>query len=662
LAEYTFGTNISFTDRKNILIFRRKYPIQMRNQNWHRSLMAISIWRWFLFFCVPLVSSSQTTNISGVVNTYHSVVEVIPSKACVRVSSTAGLTPSVKVLLIQMKGASLNTTSNTTAFGDTVSLNNAGNYEVGTICAIVGDSVFLVHTILNTYTPGTGKVQLVKFAEYVSANVIGTVTATGWNNSTGTGGVIAIFAEQDITLNSDINADANGFRGGIFAQSNTFCNNSYSAYFYDGAPSFFLGQSGAYKGEGIADVTASISGGRGAFGNGGGGGNNHNNGGGGGANLGAGGLGGGNSTDPEISNCTASFPGEGGKPLSNWAGRKIFLGGGGGAGHNNNVVTTTPGANGGGIIFIHAANLIGNGRSITAAGGVGSNSQADGAGGGGGGGTIILDIAGYSGALTVRADGGQGGDSNDALNIGRCYGAGGGGGGGALYFSGALPTATISSAAGAAGLEYNREATCEAPKYPNAGTAGQTTTGYAYRASSTLASYCSIVLPVRITSFRATAMNSTITLDWRLPNASDGGFFIIERAEGNGSWSELESLPMQNGSEAYSALDKRPLSGYNSYRIKIVSAANAISYSSVRHVFFNIQSEKLNIYPNPAFDKITIAGITGTAVISVREIAGKIVFEKSVVLSQVSTISLPRLKAGVYVMTVNGMVRKIIIN
>ncbi|MEO8406022.1 MAG: hypothetical protein ABI480_15550, partial [Chitinophagaceae bacterium] len=339
----------------------------------HTSLIRAALSWLFVVLFIPSLFS-QTTNISGTVNIYQKVVEVIPAKACVRVSSTTGLTPSAKVLLIQMKGATINT-ANSSAFGDTTALNDAGNYEIGTICTIIGDSVFFVHTLLNTYSPVAGKVQLVQFGEYVNANVTGAITAAPWNNTTGTGGVIALFVEEDLIMNQSISVSGSGFRGGAFVQSNTTCTNTMSGYVYNGSSS--APQNGAYKGEGIADVTVAQSGGRGAPANGGGGGNNHNNSGGGGANLSRGGLGGGNSSS---SGCSAAFKGEGGKAMSSWNGKKIFAGGGGGAGHNNNAVLTLGGANGGGIIFIHADNIIGNGNKIGATGGKGGNAQADGAG------------------------------------------------------------------------------------------------------------------------------------------------------------------------------------------------------------------------------------------------------------------------------------------
>src|SRR5205809_3906346 len=174
--------------------------------------------------------ASAQTNISGVVNSYYKVVEVIPAKACVRLNTVVGLARLQKTLLIQMKGASVVTTNNS-SFGDTTSLNNAGNYEIAIICAINGDSVFMFHNFLNSYTV-TDKVQLVKFAEYNSAKVIDTVKASPWNNTMGLGGVIAISVSQDLTLNAPIYADSSGFRGGDYVLSNGTCSNFFAATGY----------------------------------------------------------------------------------------------------------------------------------------------------------------------------------------------------------------------------------------------------------------------------------------------------------------------------------------------------------------------------------------------------------------------------------------------
>ena len=187
-------------------------------------------------------------------------------KMRLKLDNVSGLAYGNTVLLIQMKGATINTTASSSTFGDITSLNDAGNYEIATICSVSNDSVYFFNTILNSYDVNY-KVQLVKFGEYYSANVIDTVKAQSWNNSTGKGGVLAIKVEEDLTLNAPLFADAMGYKGGNFYLHTTaFCIPSATIWAYSATSTST--SNGAYKGEGVADVDVSINGGRGAPANG----------------------------------------------------------------------------------------------------------------------------------------------------------------------------------------------------------------------------------------------------------------------------------------------------------------------------------------------------------------------------------------------------------
>lgn len=608
------------------------------------------------FFVFYSTAVSQTTNINGVVNSYYQVIEVIPSKAGLRVTDVSGIVPTTYAMIVQMKGATINTT-NSSSFGDTTSLNNAGNYEINRICAVIGDTVFMVNDLMNAYTVAD-KVQIVQFAQYVSANVTDTIKAAPWNNTTGTGGVIALFAEDTLTLNAPIYATGQGYAGGAFFQSNGTCTNLLTGYTYN--PSLAT-QNGAYKGESVATVAANINGGRGAPANGGGGGNNHNNSGGGGSNLNAGGRGGGNSSASGC-NASANHKGEGGRPLSSWGGRKIFLGGGGGAGHNNNGALTLGGGNGGGIIFIHADTLIGNGYIISANGAKGGNSQADGAGGGGGGGSIIMDVNVYDDSVCVQAKGGDGGDSNDANNTNNCRGGGGGGGGGVIYFTGAVVADSINAGLGVAGLETNRHnASCGTIQPASDGTNGEVVSSYAYRSSSSLASYCAIILPVRLISFEAKAGNKKTFLQWKIAGAETADNFTIERMNENGRWIEILNLPANLLREEYDAVDNNPLPDFNLYRLKIMEKNKAVSYSAIQRVYFKHDKNSFTVYPNPAHNKVVISGnFNNTADMKLTDISGKIILIRKI-NSRQTEIELPILNNGTYFISINQVVRKLII-
>src|SRR5678810_714917 len=113
---------------------------------------------------LPCILFSQT-NKSGVVNSYYKVTGINYGQSGLKLDNVNGLAVNDRVLLIQMKGATVNTT-NSSSFGSVSSMNNAGNYELATVCAVRNDSVFLLQQLLHTYTEAD-KVQLVKIPRYV---------------------------------------------------------------------------------------------------------------------------------------------------------------------------------------------------------------------------------------------------------------------------------------------------------------------------------------------------------------------------------------------------------------------------------------------------------------------------------------------------------------
>jgi hypothetical protein len=626
------------------------YPVRLKT--FHLFLLSA-------FTCLSNFSKAQTTSISGIVNTYYKVIEIVPAKACVRVTNASGLAYNDKVMLIQMKGASINT-SNSISFGDTTSLNNAGNYEIATVCHIIADSVFLVYMIKNQYDVA-GKVQLVKIPQYFSANIIDTLKPAPWNNTTGTGGVVAIIAEQDIILNAPVYADSSGFRGGAYMLSNGTCTNFFPAlgYFYDA--NVLTPQDGSFKGEGVADVTAAQSGGRGAPANGGGGGNNHNNGGAGGANLSAGGNGGGNSSTV---GCKTSIQGLGGKALSSHGGSKIFFGGGGGAGHSNfNFPNPKGGGNGGGIVFLQANNLVGNSKKVAANGRVGGASLGDGASGSGAGGTIIMDINSYSGAVTIEANGAQGGTANDGGNVGRCYGAGGGGSGGVIYFKGATPPVTVTVNPGAAGPEIGRDATCGPIVPAIAGVAGQIVPAYSYQTSNIItSSYCGLLLPVELIFFNVTYENGSGRLIWKVSEPDMADHFIVERSGSSNQWIPISEQMAMPDMQVYQASDASPLFNNCYYRVKIVSKDNKVNYSAVRKIFVPSVNDRITIYPNPATNKITVSGNIPLGELFLFDLNGKLLWQKKNNRAQNNiVIDITGLSSGVYLLNVGSIMKKVII-
>lgn len=409
---------------------------------------------FFLLFFNLSSTFSQSTSIGGTINIYTPVTS-IASTNCnnqITVQNSGGFNVGDRIFIIQMKGAAIDQT-NTANFGNILSINDAGNYEFGTISAINGATISLVNNLMNTYTI-SGKVQLIRVPQYTNATVTSTLTSLPWNGTIG--GVLVFEVSGNLTLQANISTNGNGFIGGNVSADfyiQGFC--SSTNYFFTSNQAH-----GGFKGEGITELPATMMTGRGALANGGGGGNNLNAGGGGGSNASNGGIGG-----NEFSGCSNTPNGGiGGKSLL--FNSKLFLGGGGGGGHQNNSEGTN-GANGGGVIIIKANTLTSNSFSITSDGGnVTVDAGIDAAGGGGGGGTIILDIVNYIGNTVIQANGGIGGNVNNGFICGgsgcHCHGSGGGGSGGLIGISNNTIPALFSSnvSGGNSGLNINTQSNC----------------------------------------------------------------------------------------------------------------------------------------------------------------------------------------------------------
>ena len=410
------------------------------------------------------VQAHSQTNISGVINDYASVSSIssVNCSNMVTVDNPGAFHSGDTVMLMQMKGAVIDT-SNTTAFGNILKLNNAGYYQYAVVNHVNGSSVYLDHASLSVFDLN-GKVQMIRVPNYSSANITGTLTAKKWDGSTG--GVLVFFVSGSITLNADIDVSGLGFRGGDVSNNpDGGCGTGSTDFFYPltQANTSYWDFGGAKKGEGISDLNDSKLAGKGKLANGGGGGNKHNYGGGGGANYTAAGQGG-----QSLDGCGTGNMGIGGMSLARYLSvDTLFMGGGGGCGDFNNNVGSI-GADGGGIVIIKAGTINANGHSILAKGNdetvIGSG-IADGVGGGGAGGSVYLDAANFSSSITLNVSGGHGGDQDPGYS---CVGTGGGGGVGAILLTNAaVPSGvTILNYPGRAGIFLtNNFANCAGTSY-----------------------------------------------------------------------------------------------------------------------------------------------------------------------------------------------------
>jgi len=357
----------------------------------------------------------------------------------VTVGNCAGLSIGDRVLVIQMKGATIDL-SNTSNSGLVTSYNNAGNYDIAVIDSMNGCELIFHDSLKNKYT-SSGVVQVVTIPQYTNVTVVDTLKCLKWDGTIG--GVLIFEASGTVTLNAPISVSGRGFLGGVLFS----CGATFLGTFPNYAVASVILR---YKGEGIATLPDTLLGGRGTVANGGGAGGYQTpgsgatdawyNGGGGGGNYGKGGDGGLSSTFN-----TTQYPGGlGGRALTySNVFKKIYMGGGGGSGHRRYTTGgPTNGTDGAGIVIIKANTIVGNSQSILADGIDNQSILSNvGRGGGGAGGTVLLDVQNYTGTLNISAKGGKGGDNSGGNKVG----PGGGGGGGIIWLSNAAIPGNITS-------------------------------------------------------------------------------------------------------------------------------------------------------------------------------------------------------------------------
>jgi hypothetical protein len=468
--------------------------------------------------------AKTVTAANTVVNCYAALgANAAAGATSVTVASAAALTcnglsamgPGDVVLIMQMQGASIDTT-NTNNYGAITNYNSAGRYEFAVVGSVAGNVINFtgcgagattVTPLANAYVASTNgaRTQVIRVPQYSTLTVTapGSIVPTTWNGTAG--GVVAIHVNATAALNSagSINVSGRGFRGALHVtapDATGFGISGYRATTYNFA--------GAEKGEGIVgdwNHYQTLGGAfqRGAPANGGGGANCENSGGGGGANgdnggawtgagiklpasvawslaneaadtesVSGGGRGGyswlsNNQNELTVGPGVASWGGDGrrqvggrgGRPVANDPAVRLFMGGGGGAGERNDCASGSDGGAGGGIVLLLANAVTGTG-SILANGGVppGPACVSDGAGGGGAGGTIVVSAA-TSGGITLSAVGAVGGN-NIPLGFFNnvAMGPGGGGGGGYIAVSGGLGPGNV--AGGVQGTDNS-------PRIPN---------------------------------------------------------------------------------------------------------------------------------------------------------------------------------------------------
>ena len=210
---------------------------------------------------------------------------------------------------------------------------------------------------------------------------------------------------------------------------------------------------------------------------------------------------------------------------------------------------------------------------------------------------------------------------------------------GCVKASGPSSTATLNLSGLTMGQQYYFRV------FGSAGPASQRTGTWCY--CGTVGS-SGAVLPVLLSSFKATAQKSKAELEWTTASELNSAGFEIERSVNATQYDIIGSVPAKGTSTQesyYRFSDLRPFPGINYYRLKITDRDARFSYSAIVSAKIEFPFS-LNIYPIPTSGNLHIESARNDR-ISIFNLAGLLL--KTVTLKKGrNEIDISKLPGGIY--------------
>lgn len=165
-----------------------------------------------------------------------------------------------------------------------------------------------------------------------------------------------------------------------------------------------------------------------------------------------------------------------------------------------------------------------------------------------------------------------------------------------------------------------------------------------------------MVLPVQLLDFTATKQKTSVLLNWKITHEINIAYYQVERSVDGLTFSTLgKIIPVPGNSlvKNYQFTDLNPYQGKNYYRLKMIDANGAFSYSPIREIDFELQSVVL-LYPNPVHSELKIQVFKNNTILNhviLYSLYGQKLLVKE--FSGMITLSLKNLPAGTYIALIN---------
>jgi len=171
-----------------------------------------------------------------------------------------------------------------------------------------------------------------------------------------------------------------------------------------------------------------------------------------------------------------------------------------------------------------------------------------------------------------------------------------------------------------------------------------------------LGANCSSPLPIELLNFNVKPINNdNVKINWQTASEINHDYFTIERSKNGTDWENFKIIKGAGNSSSllnYNTIDYTPYEGISYYRLKQTDFDGQFSYSNIKSFSFSLTYDKIEIYPNPTSDKITLVGNSHELeIINVYNTLGKNVSNKIVFTEynkEIIMIDLSKLSTGTY--------------
>lgn len=162
-------------------------------------------------------------------------------------------------------------------------------------------------------------------------------------------------------------------------------------------------------------------------------------------------------------------------------------------------------------------------------------------------------------------------------------------------------------------------------------------------------------MPATIKSFSGSLLGNSASINWSVTNEVNLNGYSIEKSNNGLSFNNIGFVSAKNATIASYSFNDANVSGLTYYRLKIADKDGKYSYSKTITINTKKQSIKLDVFPNPVANSLTVSHekTSASAAIKVITVDGKVVMTRNLQEGATqSTIDVSKLLKGNYLVLV----------